>query len=238
MSVTALPGQRGSSTSAASAGAAPSSRRGFQPAARRRNRIAAGVLLAAVAIGGNALVYSSLNSSTAVVQVVADVPAGSRITADMLRTVDVDADSTVNVIAGDDLDSLVGRYAKVRLISGSLVVAEALQSEPLVAADSAVIAIQVTEGGLPSGLRERVPVLLVMPAASGESAPTSIEGRVVGLPQQTTSALGRQSLSVEVARVDAATVAAADDVRVVLIEPTPDPADQPTGESTGEAGGG
>lgn len=238
MSVTALPGQRGSSASAASAGAAPSSRRGFQPAARRRNRIAAGVLLAAVAIGGNALVYSSLNSSTAVVQVVADVPAGSRITADMLRTVDVDADSTVNVIAGDDLDSLVGRYAKVRLISGSLVVAEALQSEPLVAADSAVIAIQVTEGGLPNGLRERVPVLLVMPAASGESAPTSIEGRVVGLPQQTTSALGRQSLSVEVARVDAATVAAADDVRVVLIEPTPDPADQPTGESTGEAGGG
>ena len=106
--------------------------RGFKPASRRRNRIALGVLLAAIAIGGNVFVYSSLDSAEPVVQVVRDVPAGEQLTSDMLRTVEVDADSTVNLVAGDQLDSLVGSYAKVRLVSGSLVTAEALQSTPLV----------------------------------------------------------------------------------------------------------
>jgi hypothetical protein len=48
---------------------------------------------------------------------------------------------------------------------------------------------------------------------------TSIAGRVVGLPSDTSSALGMRSLSVEVAAGEAAIVAAADDVRVVLLEP-------------------
>jgi hypothetical protein len=52
----------------------------------------------------------------------------------------------------------------------------------------------------------------------------SVPGRVVGLPIATSSALGLQSLSVEVAASDAAAIAAADDVRVVLVEPTEEPA--------------
>jgi hypothetical protein len=194
--------------------------RGFQPASRRRNRIALGVLLAAIAIGGNIYVYSGLDSREPVVQVVRDVPAGEQITADMLRTVDVDADSTVNLVSGSGLDSLVGSYAKVRLVSGSLVTAEATQAEPLVTPGSAVVAIQVPEGTLPVGLRERVPVVLVVPGTQAAEGiePVTIDGQVVGLPMPTDSALGIESLSVEVARDDAAAVAAADDVRVVLIE--------------------
>jgi hypothetical protein len=200
--------------------------RGFQPSSRRRSRIAAGVALAAIAIGGNLLVYSSLDSAEPVVQAVRDIPAGEQITVDMLRTVDVDADSTVNLVPGDRLDSLVGTYAKVRLIAGSLVTAESLQTTPLVSPGSSVVAIQVADGSLPIGLRERVPVLLVVPAERGADAAgtVSVPGRVVGLPIDTASALGLQSLSVEVAAGDAATVAAADDVRVVLVEPSGDPA--------------
>jgi hypothetical protein len=200
------------------------SRPGFAPASRRRTRIAAGVALAAVAIGGNLLVYSSLDSSEPVVQATRDVAAGEQLTSDMLRTVEVDADTTVNLIDGDDLESLVGSYAKVRLVAGSLVTVESLQPAPLVTPGSSVVAIQVAEGALPVGLRERVAVLLVLPAerSSNDPAITSIPGRVVGLPTATTSALGLQSLSVEVAASDAATVAAADDVRVVLVEPTED----------------
>jgi hypothetical protein len=193
--------------------------RGFQPASRRRNRIALGVLLAAIAIGGNVYVYSALDAREPVVQVVRDVPAGEQITPDALRTVDVDADSTVNLVPGSGLDSLVGSYAKVRLVSGSLVTAEATQAEPLVAPGRAVVAIQVPEGTLPVGLRERVPVVLVVPGRPGVTEPVTIDGQVVGLPTPTDSALGVESLSVEVARGDAATVAAADDVRVVLVEP-------------------
>ena len=199
--------------------------RGFQPTGRRRNRIAIGVLLAAIAVGGNIAVYSGLDSTQPVVQVTRDIPAGEQLSADMLRTVDVDADPTVNLVSGDRLDSLVGTYAKVRLVSGSLVTAEALQTSPLVSPGTSVVAIQVADGRLPVGVRERVSVVLVVPTESG---PVSVDGRVVGLPTATSSALGLQALSVEVAAADAATVAVADDVRVVLVEPRPDQSAAPT----------
>ena len=103
-----------------------------------------------------------------------------------------------------------------------------------------MIAIQVDEGALPVGLRERVPVQLVIPQAAGATAaattdPTVIDGVVVALPIATASALGRQSLSVEVAAASAPIVAGADDVRVVLAEPvaesSADQADPATGAS-------
>ncbi len=199
-------------------------RQGFNPAARRRNRIAAGVALAAAAIGGNVLVYSSLDSSEPVLQVVVDVPAGSRITAEMLRDVEVDADSTVNLVPSADATSMIGQYAKVRLVSGSLVTFESVQSGPLVTPGNAVVAIEVNEGSLPVGLRERVPVRLVLPVAqSGDPAggPLVVEGIVVALPITPTNAVGTQSLTVEVAAADGPIVAASDDVRVVLTEPSP-----------------
>ena len=196
-------------------------RRGFRPARRRRDRIALGVALAAVAIGGNLYVYSALDDDEPVVQVVRDVPAGEQITAGMLRTVDADVDPTVDIVPGDRLDSLVGSYAKVRLVAGSLVTSAALQSGPLVTAGNAVVAVRTAEGTLPIGIRERVRVVLVVP---GDAAPLTIEGRVVGLPRPTDSALGVESLSVEVDAADAASIAAADDVRIVLVEPRDDPA--------------
>jgi hypothetical protein len=200
--------------------------RGFRPTARRRNRLAAGLALGAVAIGGNVFVYASLNSSEPVVQVVRDVPAGDQITPDMLRTVDADVDATVNVIPGSDLNALVGQYAKVRLVSGSLVVRTALQPDPLLNPGTAVVAIEVKAAELPIGLRERVPVQLVIPgpASVDSAAATTIEGRVVGLPVASDRGLGTQSVSIEVGAADASTVAAADDVRLVLIVPSEDPA--------------
>jgi len=198
---------------------------GFQPSRRKRNRIAAGIALAAIAIGGNVWVYSNLNSAEPVVQVVRDVPAGEQLTSDMFRTVNVDADSSVNVIDGNDLDAVIGNYAKVRLISGSLVTWEAVQSLPLVAEGNAVVAIQVPEGALPVGLREQVLIELVIPPdrSAADAATIVVSARVVALPTLTANALGTQSLSVEVAAADAATVAAANDVRVVLSEPSTEP---------------
>lgn len=214
-------------------------RHGFAPASRRRNRIAAGVALAAIAVGANILIYSGLNDASPAVQAIVDVPAGAQITGEMLQTVEVDAPSSVNLVPGDQLDSLVGSYAKVRLVSGSLVTPQSVQGTPLVGAGNAVVAIQVDEGALPVGLRERVPVELVIPAVSGVGGsgaattdPTVIDGVVVALPIATTSALGRQSLSVEVAAAAAPIVAAAEDVRVVLTEPTVEPTDAPTAETS------
>ena len=62
-----------------------------------------------LAIGGNVLVYASLDSTEPAVQAVVDVPAGAQISADMLRTVDVDVDPSVNVVGGEELGSWSAR---------------------------------------------------------------------------------------------------------------------------------
>jgi len=210
----------------------PDEPRGFRPSARRRNRLAASVALGAIAIGGNVGIYSALNSSEPAVQVVRDVAAGEAITSDMLRTVDVNVDATVNVIKGADLRSLVGQYARVRLVSGSLVTRQALQARPLVSVGNAVVAFEVDASELPVGVRERVPVRLVIPAgrSDDDQTPVSIDGRVVGFPTKSASGVGTMSVSVELSDADAAVVAAADDVRVVLLVPSPDPAAAGLGE--------
>jgi hypothetical protein len=201
--------------------------RGFRPASRRRARVAGGAALVAAAIGGNVLVYTSLDDRRPVLQAVRDVPAGEQLTIDDVRSIDVDADDTLRAVSADRLSSVVGQYAKVRLVSGSLVVAEALQAMPLVSSGTAVVAVQVPDGALPIGLRERSQVQLVVPAA-GDGATagvaTIVDGRVVGLPTAPATATGTLSLSVEVPEQLAATVVASDDVRVVLTAPGTDDA--------------
>lgn len=200
-------------------------RRGFRPSSRRRSRIVAGVALAALAVGGNLIVYSGLDRREPVLQVVRDVPAGQQLTADDLRQVDVAVDASVRTIGAEQLGTVVGSYARVRLVSGSLVVAEALQAEPLISEGAAVVAVQVPDGALPIGLRERSRVRLVIPPSRGDdgSDVTIVEGRVVGLPSAPQSVSGRLSVSIEVASSDASVVVAGDDVRVVLIEPDGEP---------------
>jgi hypothetical protein len=201
--------------------------RGFRPTSRRRARVAGGAALVAAAIGGNVLVYTSLDDRRPVLQTVRDVPAGEQLTIADVRSIDVDADDTLRAVGADRLSAVVGQYAKVRLVSGSLVVAEALQRGPLVSRGTAVVAVQVPDGALPIGLRERSQVQLVVPSAGDGTTvgvPTIVKGRVVGLPTAPTTATGTLSLSVEVAEQLAATVAASDDVRVVLVAPGTDDA--------------
>ena len=202
-------------------------RRGFRPASRRRARVAGGAALVAIAIGGNVLVYSSLDDRESVLQVVRDVPAGEQVAPEDVRAIQVDADDTLRSVGADRVSTIVGQFAKVRLVSGSLVVAEALQSTPLISAGASVVAIQVPEGALPVGLRERSQVQLVVPANGDDATatePTIVSGRVVGLPTAPATATGTLSLSVEVPEQLAPAVVASDDVRVVLVQPGVDPA--------------
>lgn len=189
--------------------------------------MAAGAALVAVAIGGNVLVYSSLDDRESVLQVVRDVPAGEQVVPEDVRAIQVDADDTLRTVGADHVSTIVGQFAKVRLVSGSLVVAEALQRAPLISPGAAVVAIQVPEGALPVGLRERSQVQLVVPANGDDAAATELTiviGRVVGLPTAPATATGTLSLSVEVPEQLAAPVVASDDVRVVLVQPGDDDA--------------
>ena len=202
-------------------------RRGFRPAARRRNRIVTGAVLAALAVAGNVWLYSNVDSDEQVLQVTRDVIAGEQITEEMLRLVDVEVDDSVSVVPGEHLASTVGSYAKVRLVAGSLVTPASLQGDPLVTDGASVVAVRVPDGSLPIGLRERVPVDIVLPPRTTTnpeetSEPHVVAGRVIGLPSTPDSTVGLVSVTLEVDAAEASRVAAADDVRLVLREPSDD----------------
>lgn len=199
---------------------AASTARGFRPTSRRRARVAGGVALSAVAIGGNVLIYSSMDHSTEVVQLATNVRAGHQITGADLRIVEVDLDPTVPSVGAGGLDSLVGQYATTYLPAGSLVIPQIVQLTPLVSPGTGVVAIVAAGGGMPSGLIERSRVQLVY--GDGETL-VVVEGRVVARGADDGD-LANGGITVEVPVAAAASLAAANDVRVVLLEADVDPA--------------
>lgn len=198
--------------------------RGFRPASRRRARIAAGVALAAVAVAGNAVIYTSLDDTTEVLQVVHDVRAGEVVTAGDLRIVEVDLDPTVPAVPASEIARVVNQYARVHIVSGSLISDVLVQPTPLVGQGQGVVAVEIRPTRVPSGLRERSRVMIIVVPDDAADAPFVTEGRVVARSQQEAGAGDVLALSVEVRQEDAAAVAAGDDVRVALLDPGVDPA--------------
>lgn len=201
---------------------------GFRPAARRRGRVAAGAALAAAAVGGNVVVYSSLDDRTEVLQVVLDVRAGDPVTLDTVRVVEVALDPTVPVVPADQLTAVVDQYARVHLAAGTILAPVLLQPEPLVAPGTSVVAVELRPTLVPTGLRERSHVELVVPpdpSVAGDITtvePLRTTGRVVTRPTEVDGVSGLVSMSVEVPTATAAALAAADDLRVVLLDPSAD----------------
>ena len=202
---------------------AASTRPGFRPSSRSRARIAVGTVLLLVAVGAVLLVFSTADKRVAVLQVVRDLPAGAQIGAADVRTIELSTDPSLAVIKATDIASVVGQYAKVRIVTGGLLAAGLLQPEALVAPGSAVVAVTIPSGELPAGLRERSQVQIVIPAIGGGTSSLSVVGRVVGLPEAPDAVTGELSISFEVAAADAVVVARANRVRVVLLDPGVDP---------------
>jgi hypothetical protein len=199
----------------------PVPRSRFRPPARRRGRIAAGAGLAAAAIVGNVAVYASLDDRVTVLQLVSDVRAGDVVQAADLRVVEITVEQTVPTVGAAELDLVVGQYARVHLASGSLLAPVLVQPEPLVAPGRAVVAVEIRPTLVPEGVRERSLIELVV---TGRDEVARVRGRVVTRPSESDGVTGTVSLSVEVDPDDAASVAAADSIRIVLLEPDEDPA--------------
>ena len=183
---------------------------------RARGRLALGALIVAIGVLINLAIYRSVDDKSPVLQLNRDVPAGQQISADDFRTVEIGADGAFRSVPSSDLNAVVGSYAKVRLIAGTLLAHEALQAVPLVAPGASVVAVTVPAGEVPIGLRERSRVSVVIVASDRTSA--SVNGTVVGLPSQAGSS-GQVSVSIELAAGDAGAVAAAEKVRLVLLDP-------------------
>ena len=100
---------------------------------RARGRLALGALIVVIGVLINLAIYRSLDDKSSVLQLNRDVPAGQQISADDFRTVEIGADGAFRSVPSSDLNAVVGSYAKVRLIAGTLLAREALQAGPLVA---------------------------------------------------------------------------------------------------------
>lgn len=194
--------------------------RGFRPTARRRNRIAAGVALGAAAIGANVLLYATLDDTNTAVQAVDNIPAGTQVTPDMFRIVDVDVDDSVPTVSAEQLPLLIGQYTRIRIVSGSLVVGIAFQDQALVEDGKSVVAIEIDQDLVPIGVRERSNLQLV--TLDDEGTPQSAQGRSLAPPSPSVSGSGTVSISIEVDADDAPRLATADVVRIVLLQPEPD----------------
>lgn len=119
----------------------------FRPRARRRSRVAIGVALVAVAVAGNIVIYSEAAATTTVAQLIRDVPAGETVDADDIRWIDLGVvEPTVRVVDPSAWVDLQGTYARTRLVSGSLLVADSLQRRPLLTPGTAIVAITVDRG--------------------------------------------------------------------------------------------
>ena len=132
---------------------------------RARGRLAIGALVVAVGVLLNLAVYRGVNDRTPVLQLARDVPAGQQLVLEDFRSVGVGSDGTFRSVPAGELNALVGSYAKVRLLAGSLLAREVLQSGPLVGAGASVVAVTVPAGEVPVGLRERSKVAVVLVAA-------------------------------------------------------------------------
>jgi len=64
-----------------------------------------------IAVGVVLLVFASADKRVAVLQVVRDLPAGTQLTADDVRSIDVSADPSLAVVHAVDLPTIVGQYA-------------------------------------------------------------------------------------------------------------------------------
>ncbi len=198
-------------------------RAGFRPSSRSRARIATGTLLSLIAVGVVLFVFSTTDKRVGVLQVVRDIPAGSQLSAADVRSIELSTDPSLAVVKTSEIATIVGRYAKVRIVTGGLLAPGLVQVEPLVTQGAAVVAVSVPAGELPAGLRERSQVQVVFPSSSDNLPAAAVVGRVVGLPAAD-STTGQLSVSLEVAVGDAVVVASADRVRIVLLDPGADPA--------------
>jgi len=164
-----------------------------------------------------------------VVTVVNPVPAGAQITRGDLGLVDIAVDGITTVPAAQ-LASLVGQFATVPLISGTLLSPVALSAEALPGAGQAVVGLQLGGGQLPTdGLRSGDVLRIVrIPGVSGtDTTPDAdpvLVARATVLSSRVDAVNGGTSVSVLVDEADATalTIAAArGEVAVARVEKQP-----------------
>jgi hypothetical protein len=190
------------------------------------------VALGVLAVLGGGLVamqtFRSVSHRQPVLMVARDVPTGHQVTAADLTTADVSADSGVHLLGVTAESTVVGKWARVPLVSGSLMTGDEVTSVRPLPPDEGVAPVPLPIGQVPPGLSAGAAVeVLVLPSktptasaatdAGATDAVRSFRASVfsVGSLQQGASV---QVVSVQAKLTDIAAMApAAADGRVTLV---------------------
>jgi len=183
-------------------------------------------------------IYSRANHQVAVIAIVRSVQPGQRIVTSDLAEANVVVSGTVSPVPVAEARNIVGKFAAVALVPGSLLtMADVSIAQPLASGD-AVVGIALKDGQLPSaGVEPGDQVMVIQtgtpgtpapatPTASGGSDTTTgvlvPSARVYGVasPPPNSSGATSELVSIDVSSTVAAEVsvaAAADQVSLVLL---------------------
>jgi SAF domain len=221
-------------------------RAGLRVRPQRTARALFGLLLVAVCVVAVLVIYTRIGDRSEVLAVNRTVLAGEQLADADLRVVSISADESFASVPASARASLVGQYAKVRLVEGALLVTDSLQTRPLVDPSKVLMSVPVPLSGIPTGLREgsRLVLIVTQTSAVGESPPALIEATVAAVPRnlgELVSGGGESggspstvALSVEVDPSAAVTIGPAEKVAVAVLapdEPFPTATAAPAGET-------
>ena len=179
------------------AGAHPQPRSASKPGLRMRPhrpmRALAGALIVVASVVAALALYTRIGDRTEVLAVSRDVLAGEQIDDADLEVVSMSSDDGIPTIPASQRAAIVGQYARVRLLAGSLLAADSVQPRPLVDPDRVLMSVVVPVGLVPVGLREQSRVVLVVtPPTSGgvRPAPVLVEAVVASVPRNLGEVVG------------------------------------------------
>src|SRR3954471_19616252 len=125
------------------AGSELGSRSGLRVRPQRPARALFGLLLVAVCVVAVLVIYTRVGDRHDVLAVGRTVLAGEQLSDADLRVVSISADDSFPSLPSTARASIVGQYAKVRMIDGSLLVADSVQTRPLVDPSKILMSVPV-----------------------------------------------------------------------------------------------
>jgi hypothetical protein len=184
-------------------------------------RAAIGVLLMVASVLTALAIYQRVGHRRNVLVLTRNVLAGEQVRADDLKPVAVSTDASLRVVDAASANAMVGRFAKVRMLEGSLLIADSLQDRPLVPDGKALMTVTVPATGVPVGLREGSRLVLTLaPASSAPTATASqVEAFVAANPTRAAEGSSQVAVSVEVPLRAVGLLGTAGKVSISVVDP-------------------
>lgn len=185
-------------------------------------RAAIGVLLMVASVLTALAIYQRVGHRRNVLVLTRNVLAGEQVKATDFGPVAVSTDGRLHTVDAGSAPNLVGKFAKVRMLEGTLLVAESLQDRPLVPDGKALTTVTVPATGVPVGLREGSRLLLTLvPASSAPGAVVAqVEAFVASNPSRAAEGSSQVAVSVEVPLRAAGLLGSAAKVVISVVDPT------------------